>query len=163
MSNERSLLSLPSKHCRLPEYETAMLFIFAKHPKRANIVKHCKWGKSRGQSYLWMGCVRRSETAVKRYRCHLDKDDKKSKPCFHRKQNDLLLSILYWPLKTFNKASGIYLQPSMLSNIQNHNVAFASAYKSQLSILNRSKELLRDYLVIAWLLKLELFAWTRVT
>jgi len=46
----------------------------------------------------------------------------------------------------------------MLSNIQNHNVAFASAYKSQLSILNRSKELLRDYLVIAWLLKLELFA-----
>ena len=30
MSNERSLLSLPSKHCRLPEYETAMLSIFAK-------------------------------------------------------------------------------------------------------------------------------------
>ena len=63
-----------------------------------------------------------------------------------RNHIEKIWSILYWPLKTFDKASGVYLQPSTFKS--QCGVCFRVG---KLSILSCSKELMHGYSVIACL------------
>ena len=63
-----------------------------------------------------------------------------------KNQIEKIWSILYWPLKTFDKASGVYLQPSTFKS--QCGVCFRVG---KLSILSCSKELMHGYSVIACL------------
>ena len=63
-----------------------------------------------------------------------------------KNQIEKIWSILYWPLKTFDKASGVYLQRSTFKS--QCGVCFRVG---KLSILSCSKELMHGYSVIACL------------